>query len=753
MREPLPATPELRRDLRAECLPDALILIGEDERHIFRGRAFSAVAAQIDGRRSADEVARAVDPAIPATEIWYALGRLHMAGWIVPAQQSMQPSEAAWWDGSAISPDTATDRMSALQVRIDTLGPNTAALHRALAAAGIGTRIDGTGPTLRVVLTDDYLRDELDAIDAQQIANGEPWLLAKPVGAMLWLGPIIRPGATACWACLAERLRLNRQVEQFTLRQKQRSAPLPKSKASLPLTEALAANLLATHIALWVAGGASPIDGALMTFDTVATANRMHSVVHRPQCPACGDPYRFRVAQPVTIGSVPTLAAVGGGHRSASAEQTFARFAHHISPITGVVTWLENHLEQVDGLIYSYTAGHNFVMGQDNLRWLQEGLRTRTGGKGVTEIQAKVSAIGEAIERYSGVQRGDEPVLRNTRRALGDSAIDLHACLNFSDAQYDGREAWNRAVPSIFHQIPNRLDDDLVIDWSPLWSLTGDCMRYAPAAFCWYGHAESREHYFCSGDTNGCAAGATAEEAILQAFLELVERDAVAIWWYNRVPRPGVDLPSFGLPYLSELKDYYTNIGREYWVLDITTDLGIPTFAAISRRTDQPVEDVVFGFGSHLDPAAALLRAVTEMNQFLPAVMRRDARGQTVYAWPEDDAIRWWKNETVERQPWLPPAGTLGARRLADFERFDDADIGVEVLNCVEICRRAGLEMLVLDQTRPDIGMHVFRVIVPGLRHFWRRLGPGRLYDVPVRLGWLDAPTSEADLNPISVFI
>ena len=42
--------------------------------------------------------------------------------------------------------------------------------------------------------------------------------------------------------------------------------------------------------------------------------------------------------------------------------------------------------------------------------------------------------------------------------------------------------------------------------------------------------------------------------------------------------------------------------------------------------------------------------------------------------------------------------------------------------------------------------------MAPGLRHFWRRLGPGRLYDVPVRLGWLDRPTPEDEINPWNVF-
>ena len=63
------------------------------------------------------------------------------------------------------------------------------------------------------------------------------------------------------------------------------------------------------------------------------------------------------------------------------------------------------------------------------------------------------------------------------------------------------------------------------------------------------------------------------------------------------------------------------------------------------------------------------------------------------------------------------------------------------------------MEMLVLDQTRPDIGLPVAKVFVPGLRHFWARFAPGRLYDVPVQLGWLSEPTPESALNPVPMFL
>jgi ribosomal protein S12 methylthiotransferase accessory factor len=81
--------------------------------------------------------------------------------------------------------------------------------------------------------------------------------------------------------------------------------------------------------------------------------------------------------------------------------------------------------------------------------------------------------------------------------------------------------------------------------------------------------------------------------------------------------------------------------------------------------------------------------------------------------------------------------------------KFGDLDTRGQVAACVDVARQAGLDFLVLDQTRPDIDVPVVRVVVPGLRHFYRRFAPGRLYDVPVKLGWCDRALSEHDLNPL----
>jgi len=60
--------------------------------------------------------------------------------------------------------------------------------------------------------------------------------------------------------------------------------------------------------------------------------------------------------------------------------------------------------------------------------------------------------------------------------------------------------------------------------------------------------------------------------------------------------------------------------------------------------------------------------------------------------------------------------------------------------------------MVVIDLTRPDIGLCVVRVIVPGLAHFWPRFGIARLFQVPVKKGWRDTPCAEEALNPVPFY-
>ncbi|HEU0288132.1 MAG TPA: YcaO-like family protein, partial [Nocardioidaceae bacterium] len=172
----------------------------------------------------------------------------------------------------------------------------------------------------------------------------------------------------------------------------------------------------------------------------------------------------------------------------------------------------------------------------------------------------------------------------------------------------------------------------------------------------------------------------------------------------------------------------------------------------LSRQVGGAEDRIMFGFGAHLDPAVALRRSLTELNQLMPAVL--DERLAASFAAPDDqDAHRWLTTATVENQPYLVPDATAAARRPGDYGYRPSDDLAEDVRGIQRRLEERGMELLVLDQTRPDIGMPVVKVVVPGLRHFWARFAPGRLYDVPAALGRLPAPTPYEDLNPIALFV
>jgi ribosomal protein S12 methylthiotransferase accessory factor len=227
-----------------------------------------------------------------------------------------------------------------------------------------------------------------------------------------------------------------------------------------------------------------------------------------------------------------------------------------------------------------------------------------------------------------------------------------------------------------------------------------------------------------------------------------VERDAVALWWYNMLRRPGVDLHAFNEPYLAIIEDHYARTyRRKVWALDLTSDLGIPVFVALSADADN--RRIMFGFGCHLDGRIALQRSFAEMNQMVVSFNSMASDGDS----QEADLDAWLRDVTTENQAYLTPDADRPRKRLADYPVQHSGDFLSDIEHCRALVEAQGMEMLVLDQTRVDVGLPVVKVVVPGLRHFWARYAPGRLYDVPVRMGLLPRPLREEDLNPIPIFI
>ena len=200
------------------------------------------------------------------------------------------------------------------------------------------------------------------------------------------------------------------------------------------------------------------------------------------------------------------------------------------------------------------------------------------------------------------------------------------------------------------------------------------------------------------------------------------------------------------------MQAWFAQMGREFWVLDLTTDLGIPSYVCLNRRTYGPTEDIVMGFGAHLDARTGILRAITEMNQFMPAVLDVGSDGVTHYAFDDPEYLHWWRTATLENQPYIQPKSDILSDPSKAQRRQGGAisDLLDEAIAAIE---KAGHEVLILDQTRADVGLPVVKVMAPGLRHFWARYAPGRLFEVPLTMGDVTAPLPETALNPIAMFL
>ena len=739
----------LKAQLRVGTVPgEGVILVSEEGSWTLQGLLFQQVLPLLDGARTPEDIVAALAPATPA-EVYYVLEFLEKKGHLTDKVPGLDGANEAFWAGLGLDPGSAWAALRSGRVRIRSAGSvDPAPLIRAMEEAGLN--LTPGDPDLEVVLTDDYLRRELLpwAIAARDARIA--WMVIRPIGREFWIGPLFPVRAASsfgCFSCLQHRLRRNQQVQEFVRSRNGWPDPLPTAVAALPSAIGAACQLAAVEIAKFLAGAPHNLEDRLLSMDTRTWVSKTHSLVRYPSCPICGDPPQVRPGPVRLIGRKATPSE-GSGHRVTPPEATLEKYGHLVSPISGIISMIEPP-PGTGGVFQVCVGGANGAIPVHSLDGFKISLRSRSAGKGPTLVQARASALAESLERYSTEFTGSEFRTLGSYREMGAAAIHPNAVMGFSDRQFRERDAWN-ARGSAFNSVPEPLDPDHAIPWTPVWSLTEDREKLLPTQFLYFSgptlSPEPRPRC-CRACSNGNAAGNNLEEAVLQGFLELVERDATAIWWYNRLNKPGVDLASFGLSYLTELSAHYDTLGRTLWALDLTHDLGIPVFAALSCRKEGRGQ-VLFGLGCSLDPAVALLRAFAELNQFIAGI-GPEAKAPL----GDEETLRWLRTATPENEPYLAPDPKVPHKRLEDFHNAASGDLLVDIQYCQGLVEAKGMEMLVLDLTRADAGMPVVKVIVPGLRHFWARFAPGRLYELPVAMGWLERPLAEAELNPNPIFV
>ncbi len=662
----------------------------------------------------------------PLAQMLHALDALQRQGLVQPAARA--------GGATYLTPDFSAPpqhlRISAQAdaiVLTAALQPGTALRWGQDLAAGAGATLPAAG--LTVVFCDDYLDARLAGIDARQRAAGRPWMLVRPTGGQAMAGPLLparQGGAAACWHCLAHRWRRNHPARARWQALQPGEDCAPPVRADAALVAARLPALLETALRMLACPDAAQ---AVWTLDSP----QRHAVIARPQCPHCGAPQLMQQLQQARIAPARGQRAnrSDGGWRTLPASATVERLAPHVSPLTGVIAREQPlNAETADGLtVYRSEIFRTAAPGSDPLEgaWTQLCL-----GKGISPVQARASALCEAVERYAAFYQGDEAVRIAPASQLDARHIPPSALACFSDSQ-KARLDTDRPP----HAVLPRGDGAQPAWWVPAWSLTADARCYLPLSFC-LAHAPAESQQHVTWTSNGCAAGNTAEEAILQGLLELVERDAAAIWWYGRIARPAIDLDSLPAESRQRLSHSCGPLWS-YWLLDITHDFGIPVVVAVGRH--QRTGDWAVGFGCSLDRALACERALTEMGQLIAA-----AKSFAVETTPAQQSPAFLLPLAETPPIRLSGVDTPGAAPASLY-------IADAIARCVDTARRLGLEVIVFDHSRPDIPLRTLKVVVPGLCHIWPELGNPRLREVPVALGWRDSALQESEFNPRALYV
>jgi ribosomal protein S12 methylthiotransferase accessory factor len=711
----------------------SIFLIGEHQRLAFTDQRFACVLLNVNGQRSGAQIIDDLSAKFAEHELLFVLDDLLSKGRLVDAKSSGDLALSTWCGSvdSTSLPTPASGQSIGIVHADETELPE---LAPALRGAGLRVCDDAS---VRVLIARDFLEPRLRKTLKALVAEGISVIPFKPTGRIIWLGPALcsdPPGP--CWDCLQLRLERNRPVEHFLGRGLGPLAlPLPPAPV-VPLTRQIAASFaaLAAKVALSHPARWADLRRTLTTLELPGFLQQRHPVIRRPQCPSCGDPdlERRNMEAPVEIRGALRIGNEPGGHRTVAPEETFSRCEHLISPVTGVIATF-GPVKRADHPLRPVFGASYYVCPAPNEPPEMGDVFSRPAfGKGRTSAQARTSALAEAIERYAALWTGSEPHFRTTARELGQDALTPDQLLNFSERQYAERPILPTA--DWRHSAPQPFSETLTLDWTPCWSLTHQRRRYVPTSYA-FNHVPIAPHErVCPFNPNGAAAGNCLEEAILQGFLELAERDAVALWWYNRLSVPGVDLGSFDDDYLSRVQSHYAALGWDLWALDLSQDLGLPTFAALALQRGSG--RFLVGFGCHFDPLIAVERAITEVHQSYD---------------PGSTGPAAWMLSDLEDPSFVHPNPLLPPRRRDGRAHAWPRDIGEEVHQCIARGAACGLETLVLDYSRADLVLKTVKVIVPGLRHVWRRLGPGRLYDVPVKLGRRSEPLVEGALNPLTL--
>lgn len=372
-------------------------------------------------------------------------------------------------------------------------------------------------------------------------------------------------------------------------------------------------------------------------------------------------------------------------------------------------------------------------------------------GKGMTREEAIASAIGEATERYCAYHWNPQRTWLAKWSDLQVRGISPPSCVLYSERQY--------ATPDCSYA---RWTPEQEVAWIGGVDLADGSAVAIAASMVYLVFPPPRpDDYFAPSTSNGLAAGPTLAAAALSGLCEVMERDAMLIAWMNRLPAIELDFDDAATPE-GRVHRHYAQFDVDVRAFLMPSDLPAATVMAISFQDDPTRPANVAGLGCHPDPRIALRKAVFELCQARPAEASRFMskppggrlnRYEDVHTLDDHSAFV----SQMERREEFAFLWRSGERkRIDELPNPSTGNVEHDLDRCTRELAAKGHRPAIVELTTPDLvdyGIHVVRVVVPGLQpvhfgHGEERLGGERLFTLPMQLGFAGAVREERDLNP-----
>jgi ribosomal protein S12 methylthiotransferase accessory factor len=373
------------------------------------------------------------------------------------------------------------------------------------------------------------------------------------------------------------------------------------------------------------------------------------------------------------------------------------------------------------------------------------------GAAGFTRDEARVGAVGEALERYCSATWdwdalifANEEELREKGIPVGMDKFSLYSEEVLSDPRLP-LERWSSKKKCY---------------WVEGQRLKDGARAFIPAVMVYipYRVRDARNSdFFAVSVSSGQACHTDRDAAMLSGLCEVIERDAFMITWMRRVPPRRIDYRAD--PILSRVFDkYFAGSNLQFHLLDITLDIRVPTVLAIAIGEGPFGRFASVGASTRVDRCEAAIKALQEATQ--GGAWARDL-ALSRYDWkPEPDftnVVNFEDHVRLYCEPHMLKHldFLIDAANRLPVENPPVAGAAQSIQFCLDELERAGLETFVVDITSEEIrelGFTVPKVLVPGLAHLTAvhimpALASPRYTDALVRMG-LDDLTHMA-FNPI----